>query len=461
MPRYETEKRITGGKTSYQTLVKSGLTAFAVAFVVAFVVASMSGCKNPNRAGRYRAPASTSAVSTQPASSVAATSANTNRRRAASASAAAATQAGTNRRRAASQASSTSSDRVQLIDEETAKDMRLQSAWQQRTPAISSGRIEQVVVAGEDIVVIGQNNVMTVFNASSGKEAWHEAPVPPREKIFGIDRFDLDQEDLLLVTTDTDLYIVGADTGLTVTRQNLAQIPATSVLKVGSDLIYGTARGRVVWHNIPVGYELKANGLESQIAGAPAQLNGQTSAVSVNGKVGLFDSTTARRIWTRQINAGFNYGPVMTDRAIYASDTGQRVMCFDINTGQTLWNYFSEYPFTAAPQVLDDRIVQEVGEGGTICLETIPTAGSRNGKLLWHNPDLKGKVVTVLDDGLVVWVPSVRTLNIVDPKNGSIKKAFELPSVEHVQVARDEKTGRKMLLVFNSDGRVQKLDPRN
>ena len=443
MPRYESQTSTPRGTTSYRTIVTSSLVALMVAFVIAFVMSSMSGCKNPNRANRYQAPTSTNMSSTSTQSTP---------------KKAAASRENTPASPAKPTAGS-SRDRVQLVDAETATEMKLRSSWQQRIPSAGSGGVKKILTAGGDIVVIDQRNAMTVIEAKSGKELWHEAPVPPREVIFGIDRFYLDDEDLLLVTTDTDLYIVGADTGLQITRQNLAQIPSTEVLKVGDDIVYGTARGRLVWHNITVGYELKANGLGSGIAGAPVQIGNRAGATSLEGKIGIFDATNARRIWTRQLNAGFKFGPAMTPSAIYSADQGQRVTCFDIDSGQVMWKYFSDTPLSNEPQVFDDRVIQQAGEGGTLCLESMP-ANSPQGKLIWHNTNLFGDIVTVLGDDLVLWDAKDHVLSRIDSGNGSIKKSITLPNVDRVQVARDETNGDRMLLVFNLDGRVQRLDPR-
>ena len=444
MPRYESQTSTPRGTTSYRTVATSTLVAFAVAFVIAFVLSSMTGCKNPNRAGRYKAPASTSMSSNPSPSSPKKSTATTPRE---------------NTPPSAKPASGSSGNRVQLVDAEIAGEMKLRSAWQQRIPSAGSGGIKKILTAGGDIVVIDQRNAMTVIEAQSGKELWHEAPVPPREVIFGIDRFYLDDEDLLLVTTDTDLYIVGADTGLQITRQNLAQIPSTEVLKVGDEIVYGTARGRLVWHNITVGYELKANGMGSGVAGAPVQIGNRAGATSVEGKIGVFDSNNARRIWTRQLNAGFKFGPAMTQKAIYGADEGQRITCFDIDSGQVMWKYFSDTALTDGPQVFDDRVIQQVGVGGTLCLEALP-ANSPQGKMIWHNTSLFGEIVTVLGDDLVLWDAKNHVLSRIDSENGSIKKSIALPNVDRVQVARDETNGDRMLLVFNLDGRVQRLDPR-
>lgn len=444
MPRYESQTSTPGGTTSCRTISTSTLVAFLVAFVITFILSSMSGCKNPNRTDRYKAPTSTN-MSSSPSPSTP---------RKSTATAARDTTPST-----VLPAAGSWQNRVQLVDAEAAGEMKLRSSWQQRIPAMGSGGIKKILTAGGDIVVIDQRNAMTVIEAKSGKELWHEAPVPPREVIFGIDRFYLDDEDLLLVTTDTDLYVVGADTGLQITRQNLAQIPCTEVLKVGDDIIYGTARGRLVWHNITVGYELKANGLGSGIAGPPVQIGNRAGATSLEGKIGIFDANTARRIWTRQLNAGFKLGPAMTQSAIYGADQGQRVTCFDIDSGQVMWKYFSDTPLTAKPQVFDDRVIQQAGEGGTLCLEAMPK-NSPQGKLIWHNKNLFGDIVTVLSDDLVLWDADNHVLSRIDSGNGSIKKSMTLPNVDRVQVARDRTNGDRMLLVFNLDGRVQRLDPR-
>ena len=68
--------------------------------------------------------------------------------------------------------------------------------------------------------------------------------------------------------------------------------------------------------------------------------------------------------------------------------------------------------------------------------------------------------MTVLGDDLIMWSAADHVLNRVDSNDGSIKKSTTLKMVDQVQVATNEETGKRMLLVFNTDGRVQKLDPR-
>ena len=415
------------------------------ASILAVVAVGLTGCKNPNRPGRYRPPAESQATAIKTPPPPAPTRA---------APAASSERPATPPRRATADAG-----RVRLVDAETAKQLGMRTGWQQRIPTRGSGGIKRIVLADDDVVVIDRMNAMTVFGASSGELLWHEAPIPPREKIMGVTRFYLESEDLFLVTTDTDLYLIGSDTGLQVGRQNLQQIPATESIKVGEYIVYGTARGRLVWHNVPVGYELKANGLDSRIAGLPAQLGNQTGATSVDGRVGVFDSTTAKRVWTKQLNAGFKYGPTLSDGVLFCADKGQRVLCFDSETGTQLWKYFSETPLTGSPVPLGDRVVQEAGDGGMLCLASEP-GNSPQGRLLWQNPNIRGEVVTVLGDDILVWNEDTRRLSRIDSTNGTVRQEVRLDNVDQVQAAVDD-AGRKVLLVSNRNGRIQRLDPRN
>ncbi|MEC9156669.1 MAG: PQQ-binding-like beta-propeller repeat protein [Planctomycetota bacterium] len=422
------------------------------ASVVAVVAVGFAGCKNPNRPGRYRPPAESkaAAIRTPPPPAPAGTATAPTR---------AATAASTVRPVTPPKRATADAGPVRLVDAETAKQLGMRAGWQQRIPTRGSGGVKRVVLAGDDVVVIDRMNAMTVFGASSGELLWHEAPIPSREKIMGVARFYLESEDLLLVTTDTDLYLIGSDTGLQVGRQNLAQLPATESMKVGEYIIYGTARGRLIWHNIPVGFELKANGLDSRIAGLLAQQGNRTGATSVDGRVGVFDSNTAKRVWTKQLNAGFKYGPAMSDGMFFCADNGQRVLCFDSETGTQRWRYFSETPLTGSPLPLGDRVVQVAGDGGMLCLASEP-GNTPQGRLLWRNPNVRGEVVTVLGDDLLVWNEDTRRLSRIDSTNGTIRLEVRLDNVDHVQATVDN-AGRKVLLVSNRNGRVQRLDPRN
>ena len=170
MPRYETEKRIFGGTPSSQLVFNRCLSACAMAGITALLATSMSGCKNPNRPGRYRPPASTSTVTTQSMPTSVQTTSNGNPRRRTAASptssattnnarrvtttsqTASSTTNNARRRTAASQASSASAvgsqGRIQLVDDTSASELGMQSAWQQRIPFKGSGGLKQVFVAG-------------------------------------------------------------------------------------------------------------------------------------------------------------------------------------------------------------------------------------------------------------------------------------------------------------------------
>ena len=94
-----------------------------------------------------------------------------------------------------------------------------------------------------------------------------------------------------------------------------------------------------------------------------------------------------------------------------------------------------------------------------LCLASEP-GNSPQGRLLWQNPNVRGEVVTVLGDDILVWNEDTRRLSRIDSTNGTIRLEVRLDNVDHVQAAVDN-AGRKVLLVSNRNGRVQRLDPRN
>ena len=107
---------------------------------------------------------------------------------------------------------------------------------------------------------------------------------------MGVARFYLESEDLLLVTTDTDLYLIGSDTGLQVGRQ-------TS--RSSCDRIH---EGRRVHHlrdrqgttdlaQHPGGLELKANGLDT----GSCWRNGGTERAPLPSTAGSGSSTPTPR----------------------------------------------------------------------------------------------------------------------------------------------------------------------
>ena len=335
--------------------------------------------------------------------------------------------------------------------------MGLRIQWQQEVPTESNSGIKQLNLVGNDVVAVDDNNKLTMLRLSDGSQIWHAVPLPKREKIFGINRVDTSTKNQIFATTDTDIFVLDANTGHLLTRQNMVRIPTSDITQSGPNLIYGCGDGRVIWHNALVGYELQANRISGTISAQPLLVDTDVLAVSRLGGIILMNDKTAERVWTKQLNAGIEAEPAGSPLAVYIAGLDQTLRCLDRNTGATLWKYFTESPLTQSPVLLGDRVFQHVPSEGFLCLEALPTDAPR-GKILWTNPDLKGEIITVLGNDLIVWNAQTRTLMRVDADRGDVIVSSEVPQAEEVQAHRIN-GNTVVILAFSDDGRVQRLIP--
>lgn len=348
-------------------------------------------------------------------------------------------------------------DASYVIGPTPAGELGLRILWQQNIPLAGSSGIKQVDFVDGDLIVADEKNRLTMLRLDDGTQVWHAVPLPPNETIFGIDLIEFLRKKELFISTDTDIFVVDPNTGHLLTRQNMIRIPTTDVVRIGQELIYGCNDGRLVWHHAGVGHEMRANKLNGPIKTTPLIIETDIIATSGNGEVMLLNGRSAQRIWTKQLHAGITAMPDGSPDAIYIAGLDQSLWCLDRNTGGVLWKYFTESPLETSPTVLGDRVFQYIPSEGFICLEALPQ-GSPRGNVLWKNPDLKGEIVTVLGNDLLVWNEDTHVLMLVDADRGDIKVSTSLPNARHVQVHRVPGYD-VVILAYSDDGRIQRLIP--
>lgn len=348
-------------------------------------------------------------------------------------------------------------DRTYVIGPTAASRMGFRIDWQMQVPQADRGGIKQLHYRNGDLLVADTRNRLTLIAMDDGGQVWHAVPLPPNEMIHGINQFDFSGTRQMLVTTDTDIFVIDSNTGHLLTRQNMDRIPTTNVIKVGPDIVYGCGDGRVVWHNAAVGYELRANKLRGAITAAPLLVESDIVAVSGEGEVMLMGARDAQRVWMKRLNAGIAAGPAGSTDAVYVAGLDQSIWCLDRNTGLVQWKYFTESPLKTAPTLLGDRLFQFVPSEGYVCLEALP-ANSPRGNVIWRNPALMGEILTAIGNDLLVWNPHSRDLMLVDADRGDIKVTSNLPNAAGVETFRAP--GQPLMVIaYSSDGRIQRLVP--
>jgi outer membrane protein assembly factor BamB len=350
-------------------------------------------------------------------------------------------------------------DQSRLVSSDSSNRLGLRTIWQSTTAGSGTYGIDSVHRIGNDLVVADRNNVLTDLRLDSGEQIWKDGSLPRNETIFGIDLFETNGRDFYYVTTDTDIFVIAADTGYIVNRQNMVRIPDTSVIRAGENLIFGTASGRIVWHNTRVGYELKANKLSSGIVNGPIRVGKNILAASIDGEIMLMSANSGQRFWRKDLKVGVRSAPTASKDAAYVADQGQRLTCMELESGQKLWQFFNPSPFVGGPIIIGDRVLQFSESEGLSCFEALPL-NSPQGRRLWSNADIQGEILTALGNDILVWNAQRHMLARIDSDRGDLKSSVTLPMVSMITASRDAQ-GDLLLIAASNDGRLQLLESKN
>ena len=354
--------------------------------------------------------------------------------------------------------SATDLDKKYIVGPTLAGQLGLRCVWQQDVP-VKDAQIKTVADLDGDILTVDTDNRVTLLQTDDGNKIWHSAPMPRKEQILGMDRIDSNGNNRMIITTDTDIFVLDGNTGEMVNRQNLPNAPITDVARYRSELIFGGIDGRVIFHNAPVGYELRANSMRGQVSATPVVHDNEVVAVSNKGEVLLLNAQDASRLWSRTLTGGIEAKPAFNDYGIFVSTLGQSIWCLDSGNGDVKWKYFTESPLKTGPTALGDRIFQYVPNEGLICFEADPKDSPR-GKALWTNSKITGDVTTVIGNNLVLWDKDDKMITLVDADRGDTKLELKLPKVRDLFAFRGY-DNRLTVMVTSTDGTIQRLATKN
>lgn len=406
----------------------------------------LSACKNPDRTNRYQGSSTTTMKAATPAP-------------APEASVRTPTSDDATMSKPSTEKIMTMAEQSRLVNTDSSSALDLQTIWQSTTAGSGTYGIESIHRIGNELIIADRNNVLTNLRLDSGDMIWKDGSLPRKETIFGIDLFTSNGQDFYYVTTDTDVFVIASETGYIVNRQNMVRIPDTSVIRAGENLIFGTATGRIVWHNTKVGYELKANKLASGIVNGPIRVGKNILAASVDGELMMMSARSGQRFWRKNLNVGIESPPTASNYSAYVADKGQRLTCLELESGQKLWQFFSPSPFVGGPITIGDRVFQFTESEGLNCFDALPL-NAPQGRKLWSNEDIQGEIVTVIGNDILVWNAKRHMLARIDSDRGDLRSSTTLPMVSMVTASRDAQ-GRLLLIAASNDGRLQLLESKN
>jgi outer membrane protein assembly factor BamB len=372
-----------------------------------------------------------------------------------------------NRRRLEAQAALVESEYV--VGPKAADQGGYRVVWQTRIEPQGSAVLSRVAVRGDNVFAGDSRNGVARIKATDGDVMWRVAVANPVDIYRGLEvvtvpvpqpgsrtpRF----EDRVLLSTDTECFVLDLANGTFAGRQRFAKLPSTPPILAGNFLVYGTIGGQVVWHQFVVGHEWRANSLGGVIRAGLRSLGRSIIAASDNGTVMALDDTTARRRWARNTFGGVIATPAVNDDTVFVASLDQYLWAFDARSGATLWRYFTQSPLKTPPFAFRDMVLQFIPTEGVVCFSARPE-GQIEGQVRWKNADLRGIPLGAINDAIALWDDEAKTLTIVHPEDGRVRAAVALPQVKQFLLVNDGPLAGN-IFVTSADGRIVRLAPKS
>ena len=313
-------------------------------------------------------------------------------------------------------------------------------------PTLTRGEKVVFLNVYDDIAVVqGSQSSVAVLDARSGRTRWSDRLSNPLTRFVGMTR----DGQTLYISAESELFIIDAQSGNWLGRQRLPEVVNTSPILYEGNLIYGTATGRIISHRLDFGLTAWQYDVGAPIEANPVLIGDVVGVMSQSGQ-GLFVSAaSATGLGHPTTGAGQATNPVTDGQRMYLASIDQSAYAFVPGEDAHLWRYRTESELTTQPTIEGGVFYVSVPEYGLVALD--PEEGSER----WVGPDAEGEVIATRAGSLIVW--DGQTIKSVDPTNGDVITAFEIPGL--VTLEADEFHDGSLFGVTRA-GAVIRMTPR-
>jgi outer membrane protein assembly factor BamB len=319
-------------------------------------------------------------------------------------------------------------------------------------PFVSGGGvIEDLVPAGDGIIVQESGSTVTLLNANTGAVRWSNSIAGPLTKFVGNARVnDAARGDTIQTSSESELYVLASATGGQLDRQRFSRVVNTNPLYAAGVALYGTPTGELLAHNFDYGFKPWGFDTGSSIDFPPVAVSENiVGVVNRSGSVLFMNVQAGVPLGRARMWAGTSTAPVASDGLLIIAGLDQSIYAFAPD-GQTIWRVRTSRPLELQPVVADSIVYVSRGEEGLTALE----AGT--GKIVWTAPGLQGVVIASRKTTLVVRTST--GVAVVDRASGDIISQIPLPGV--IDLVVDNFADGNIYMVTNI-GTVVKLIPRD
>ncbi len=286
-------------------------------------------------------------------------------------------------------------------------------------------QVQHFDVFDDTVIVQDSLNTMTALEASSGRNRWSNTLGQPLTRFLGNVRVD----DRILSSSDNELFILDVATGEVSERQNLALVVNTRPAVSQGIAVFGTPRGEALGHSLFTKHKAWGYLLSGSIRATPTLVGPLVGVVSEGGDVIIIDPRDGSSTMRGRIFSGLDNRPVGASDTMFVASRDQSIYAFGARSG-LLWRKRTEYPLTDQPAHHDGRLYQAIPNIGMVALD----AGS--GEEIWTAEGVRGEVIGMREDRLLVWNEQASRMTLLDPAMGDVLDVVELPGVSQVEMTR-------------------------
>ncbi len=337
----------------------------------------------------------------------------------------------------------------QPVDHDAYGELGFRIAWQGFPVMGDDARVKHFDVFDDAIVIHSESNVVTLMDASTGANRWAREVGDPIVTFVG----NTMEGGELFVSSDNELFILDANTGEVIDKDDLAVVVSTPPRVVYPIVVYGSGSGEVLGHNLETGFKLWGYKLRGSITARPASLGDNlVGVVSQGGDAIIIDSRTGSSTLRARIFGGLDNDPVAGDDSMYIASLDQSIYGFSSRGSSWDWRIRTDQPLREQPWLVDEVLYVEIPDEGFAALDA-----AYQGERLWTNPDISGAVIGLRGGDLIVFSKSDQTVFRVDPEHGDIIAQARVNNVERMTMF--PRAGGNLYAV-SPRGIVSKFTPR-
>jgi len=312
-------------------------------------------------------------------------------------------------------------------------------------PYVDKGEEILFIAVYDDIVATVEGaSTVSVLDADTGQSRWQVGVANRLTRFVGIARVGNN----LLVSSDTEFYLIDIATGNITDRQSLKKVATTAPMIMGELVLYGTSDGQVTGHLHDIGLRLWGNQMQGSIS-QPVVLMGEIAATASESGEILFVDRTGRQTGRTTMHAGPGAAPTAGGGLFFVGSLDQSLYAFEPDGAGLVWRYRTQNPITDPPRYHDGVLYCATVEDGLIAFR------AASGTIIWNNTSIHGEVVSKRGNELLIW--DGKRASTIDIATGDLIEQVTLPRAESLWTDRFEDGN---LYVVSKKGAIGKFNPR-